>query len=53
MILIIGMTIVSQAQVYVQGKNIVPFSTVANNTLLTSNNRLDMATSFNKLKTLV
>lgn len=49
-ILIVGMNIVSQAQIYVQGRNVVPFSTTANSTLLNPTNRLDMDTAFTKLK---
>ena len=48
MILIIGMTIVSQAQVYVQGNNVVPFSTIANSTLLNPTNRLNMDVAYSR-----
>lgn len=52
MMILVSVAISSQAQTYTQGVRVIPFNSIANSTLLTSNNRLDMNTAFNKLKIL-
>jgi len=49
-ILLVQISIETNAQTYIQGKDVIPFNTIANSALLSAGGRLDMLNAFNKLK---